>query len=131
MNKAKSKGFTLLELLIVVIIIGALASVALPQFGKMVKKSRASEAIANIGAILTAEQVLYQEGDFDGDLADLPIEVNDGINFTYTIALAGSGATRSARVQAVGVAGTNYAGITATGTVFSGGTRTTPSMTVV
>ncbi len=131
MNKARSKGFTLLELLIVVIIIGALASVALPQFGKMVKKARASEAIANIGAILTAEQVLYQEGDFTTTLANVPVDVNSGTNFTYTITTPGAaGATRNCVVAAVGVAGGNYAGISATGTLNNNGTRTTPSMVV-
>ena len=127
----KSKGFTLLELLIVVIIIGALASVALPQFGKMVKKARAAEAVANIGAILTAEQVLYQEGDFDTTVANLPVDVNSGTNFTYTITTPGAvGNTRNCVAVATGVAGTNFAGITATGTLNNNGTRTTPSTNV-
>ena len=49
------KGFTLLELVIVVIVLGVLASIALPQYAGFVEKARAAEAVATIGSIKTAE----------------------------------------------------------------------------
>ena len=48
-------GFTLLELLMVVIIIAILASIALPQFIRASEKSRAAEAIQTLGALRTSE----------------------------------------------------------------------------
>ena len=43
--KIKEKSFTLIEIIVVVIIIGILATIGLPQFNKVVEKSRRSEAI--------------------------------------------------------------------------------------
>ncbi len=68
----KTKGFTLLELLMVVIIVGVLASLALPQYAGFVEKARAAEATATIGAIKNA-QALYklENGNYSSVLADL------------------------------------------------------------
>ena len=50
-----SKGFTLVELMIVVAIIGILASIAVPQYQKYQSKARQSEAKINLAAIHTSE----------------------------------------------------------------------------
>ncbi|NQT46095.1 MAG: prepilin-type N-terminal cleavage/methylation domain-containing protein [Candidatus Omnitrophica bacterium] len=54
------KSFTLIELLIVVIIVGILATVALPQYQKVVKKARWTEAVSMLGAIRKACEIYYQ-----------------------------------------------------------------------
>lgn len=48
-------GFTLLELVVVIIIIGILAAVAIPIYTGTVEKARAAEALANIDALKSAE----------------------------------------------------------------------------
>ena len=69
-------GFTLLELLMVVIIIAILASVALPQYIKASEKARGSEALQALGAIRSA-QARYRaqspNGLYTNNLGDLDI----------------------------------------------------------
>ncbi len=53
------KGFTLLELLMVVIIIGILVSIALPQFVKTTERSRAAQMLPLLATIRGAEIRYY------------------------------------------------------------------------
>src|SRR5665213_561875 len=62
----KQKGFTLVELMIVVAIIGILAAVAIPKFAQMLEKSREGATKGNLGAIKSAVSNYYadQQGNY-------------------------------------------------------------------
>ena len=60
MNK---KGFTLIELMIVVAIIGILAAIAIPNFMSYQCKAKQSEAKANLGSIKTQMEAYFAEYD--------------------------------------------------------------------
>jgi type IV pilus assembly protein PilA len=62
------KGFTLIELMIVVAIIGILAAIAIPNFLRFQAKSKQSEAKTNLGGIFTAETSYFAEHNNFADL---------------------------------------------------------------
>ena len=98
-KKIFGSGFTLTELLIVVIIIAVLATLSLPMLLKSIEKAKVGEAISNLNLIRTGQKIyLLEKAFFAGDaggLAALNIEnPNDSTNryFYYEITTS-AGAT--------------------------------------
>ncbi len=54
-------GFTLVELMIVVIVVGVLAAVAIPMYQVMPKRSRGTEAAAALGLVRSSMRIYYAE----------------------------------------------------------------------
>jgi prepilin-type N-terminal cleavage/methylation domain-containing protein len=80
MGRGRS-GFTLLELLIVVVIIAILASIALPGYIRAAEKARASEALQLLGAIRSAQNRYKAQSDanaFTSVISDLDTEMPTG-----------------------------------------------------
>lgn len=61
MLRRNQGGFTLVELMIVVIIVGILAAVAIPMYQGATERAKASEAVAALGTIRGAMRVYYAE----------------------------------------------------------------------
>ena len=62
--KKSRKGFTLIELMIVVAIIGILAAIAIPKFAELIRKSSEGASKGNLGSLRSALSIYY--GDMEG-----------------------------------------------------------------
>lgn len=76
-----AKGFTLIELMIVVAILGLIAAIAMPKFGELVLRSKESSAKGALGAFRGAVDIYYMnnEGKFPADTSVLPLGYIDFI----------------------------------------------------
>jgi type IV pilus assembly protein PilA len=84
MNKAQ-QGFTLIELMIVVAIIGILASIAIPAYQDYIGRAQASEAVQLLGGLKTpVEERLGTKNDPNVVLSELKLTGNYVSTITHT-----------------------------------------------
>jgi prepilin-type N-terminal cleavage/methylation domain-containing protein len=97
MTRRRCKGFTLIELVVVLVIIGILSVIAVPMYRGYIRRAMASEGRALVGTIATGERVYYAQHsefaeigqtsesgsiDIDGDTNPGDIDVDARMN-TY------------------------------------------------
>ena len=102
--KNRQSGFTLIEVLVVVIIVAILAAVAFPIYQQYVKSAYASDAQATIGAIINASKMYYQDnGEYPNDVTLLDpkyLQIDDATNRAWTFTIEASG-TKLTTVKAM------------------------------
>ncbi len=71
------KGFTLVELAVVIVIIGVLAAFGVPRFIMSVERSKAAEAFAYLASVRAAEERFHaRQGTYTTDITELDIRAS-------------------------------------------------------
>ena len=98
-TRKRYHGFSLMEVMIVVVIIGILAALAYPNLEKYLKRARQTEAKTNLSAIYTAQKIYFTlHQSYTKDINELDLSLAQGL-YTYTIQEA---STSTFKAQAEG-----------------------------
>jgi len=101
----KPNGFTLIELMITVVIVGILASIAYPSYMSQVRKSRRSDAVQALSQLEQAQERWRANNPaYSSDLPSLGISSATTSGGYYTLAITGTptGTTYTATATGVG-----------------------------
>lgn len=91
--KKAQAGFTLIELMIVVAIIGILAAVAIPAYQNYVAKSKFAGALSEVAGAKTAYDTYMNDGKDITAVTDVGLSATDTANCTFGVAAANAGMT--------------------------------------
>ncbi|ERP31885.1 type IV pilin protein [Chitinivibrio alkaliphilus] len=117
----KQKGFTLVELMVVIVIIGIIAMLAIPNYLRYADRARTSEIAPTLRTINNAIWLDYSEtGEWitsaeESDLQTLSITIPESKFFEYNISPGGG---QNYRVYAVPKSGVSLYGVNEDDTVY-------------
>lgn len=88
-TKTPQIGFTLIELMIVMAIVGILAAIAIPNFMSYQCKARQTEAKSNLGNIRSMQEAYYAEyGTYSITIAGIGFNTKGSSRYSYSMLLA-------------------------------------------
>jgi len=117
MFRRGEKGFTLVELMIVVVIIGILASIAIPKFSNLIGKTKVTEAKNILTQIISLETSYFYANSTYSDIAAgsnntaIGFQVPDNAKFTYSFDQAAVNAGETGWATAVEIGDINGNGV--------------------
>jgi len=89
-NRKSQKGFSLIELMMVVVIIGVLAGVGIPQYQKFQMKARQSEVKSLLTSMYTSQKAFYAEwNQYYADFNAVGYGLNGTLGYHVTFGAAG------------------------------------------
>ena len=122
-NKRTQSGFTLIELMIVVAIIGVLASLALPAYSNYTKKAKFAEVVSAGSAVKSSIDVCYQtKGDLTvcDQFSELSIEAASVTGAANVASVAIDTTTTAGEIEVTGATTVDEATYTLTPTAANG-----------
>jgi prepilin-type N-terminal cleavage/methylation domain-containing protein len=112
MTLDRCRGFTLVEVMVVIVILGVMAALAVPSYRSTVEVARGNEAKTNLNIIHMGEKLYYlNNGSYWGPGATTVAAVNSGLNvdmsavYYTTVSVTGAAGNYTARFTRNNVAG--------------------------
>ena len=104
--KNTQKGFTLIELMIVVAIIGILAAIAIPQYQNFIARSQVTEAVNLLGGAKTAiEEKVSQDSAYPDNAGLLNLGIKTSSKYVASMTSNGTSAAETGSITAKMAAG--------------------------